>query len=375
MKKTLVALSVLAAAANVNAAEVYSTDASKVSLSGEVDAYVTTTDIEKQSATDSSKAGVTRTKTDPSVMVWGKIQLDAEHKVSDTLTTFASFEIESQTGFDSDETDNKAEFDDLYVGVKTDTWGVAVGEVGDLAESMDAIEKGDITNEGQFFGSAGGHRSESEGHGIVFKAELTDGLVFVADANTEASEDLDNTYGASLDWAINDMFSVGASLVNGEAAKDIDYQVGGVSASATLGGFFFAATYSQFEGVNSFGLFGNSTKRTVTSGSVEQEKTDNYAYTDGDAYGVAAQYTIDKTRLYATYDVMSLDEQQNGTTANTDAKGDVTNLVLGVEYSLLDNVTIFTEYQTAETSNDFTGANGGAGLDADTFVLGTYYTF
>ena len=375
MKKTLVALSVLAAAANVNAAEIYLTDASKVSLSGEVDAYVATTDIEKQSATDSTKAGVTRTETDPSVMVWGKIQLDAEHKVSDTLTSFASFEIESQTGFDSDKTDNNAKFDDLYVGVKTDTWGVAVGEVGDLAASTDAIEKGDITNEGQFFGAAGGHRSESEGHGIVFKAELTDGLVFVADANTEASEDLDNTYGASLDWAINDMFSVGASLVNGEAAKDIDYQLGGVSASVTLGGFFFAATYTQYEGVNSFGLFGDSTKRTVTSGSVEQEKTDDYAYTDGDAYGVAAQYTIDKTRLYATYDVMSLDEQQNGTTANTDAKGDVTNLVLGVEYSLLDNVTIFTEYQTAETSNDFTGAHGGKGLDADTFVLGTYYTF
>lgn len=47
MKKTLVALSVLAAAANVNAAEIYSTDASKVSLKGEVDAYVATTDIEK----------------------------------------------------------------------------------------------------------------------------------------------------------------------------------------------------------------------------------------------------------------------------------------------------------------------------------------
>ena len=136
MKKTLVALSVLAAAANVNAAEIYSTDASKVSLSGEVDAYVATTDIEKQGTTKQ------RTETDPSVMVWGKIQLDAEHKVSDTLTTFASFEIESATGFDSSDTDNNAKFDDLYVGVKTDTWGVAVGEVGDLAASTDAIEKG-----------------------------------------------------------------------------------------------------------------------------------------------------------------------------------------------------------------------------------------
>ena len=356
MKKTLVALSVLAAAANVNAAEIYSTDASKVSLSGEVDAYVATTDIDKQQSANV----VTNTETDPSVMVWGKIQLDAEHKVSDTLTSFASFEIESETGFDSADTDNNATFDDLYVGVKTDTWGVAIGEVGDLAASTDAIEKGDITNEGQYLGDAGGHRSESDGNGIVFKAELTDGLVFVADVNTESNKDVDNTYGASLDWAINDMFSVGAALVNGEVEQDVDYQVGGVSASVTLGGFFFAATYAQYEGVNSFGLFGDSVGTT------------KYAYTDGDAYGVAAQYTVNKTRLYATYDVIALDEM-SGTNAN--AEGDTTNLVLGAEYSLLDNVTIFGEYQTAETSNDFTGANGGAGLDADTFVLGTYYTF
>ena len=39
----------------------------------------------------------------------------------------------------------------------------------------------------------------------------------------------------------------------------------------------------------------------------------------GDAYGVAAQYTIDKTRLYATYDVMSLDEL---TKTKADAEGD-----------------------------------------------------
>ena len=46
----------------------------------------------------------------------------------------------------------------------------------------------------------------------------------------------------------------------------------------------------------------------------------NYDYTSGDAYGVAAQYTIDKTRLYATYDVIALDAKLTKTKA--DAKGD-----------------------------------------------------
>ncbi|MFN3015535.1 porin [Vibrio coralliilyticus] len=366
MKKTLVALSVLAAAANVNAAEIYSTDASKVSLKGEVDAYVATTDIEKTAA---AATGPVRSETDAFVTVWGKVQLDAEHKVNDSLTSFASFEIESSTGFDSSSSDNNAKFDDMYIGVKGDSWGVAVGEVGDLAESLDAIEKGDITNEGQFFGSAGGHRAESSGNGVVFKAELTEGLVFVTDLNTESDTEVDNTYGVSLDWTINEMFSVGGSILSGEQAANTDYQVAGLSGSVTVGGFYFAATYAQFEGINSFGLFGDS----FTDSS--DNKT-SFDYVDGNAYGVAAQYTIDKTRLYATYDVLELDEF----TAGGNANGDTTNIVLGVEYALQDNVAIFAEYQTAETSNDFDGATAsglstGAGLDADTALIGAYYTF
>ena len=202
-------------------------------------------------------------------------------------------------------------------------------------------------------GSTGGHRAESAGHGAVFKAKVTDGLVFVADVNTESNEDIDNTFGASLDWAINDMFSVGASYVTGEQAANTDYSVMGVSASVDVEGFYFAATYGAFEGNKSWGLFDDSTN-----------------YQDGDAYGVAASYTIEKTRLYTTYAVMSLDEE---TVSGADANGDTSNWVVGVDYALLDNVTIFGEYQTAETSNDWTAST--ANQDADTVVLGAYYTF
>ncbi|GLT19307.1 porin [Vibrio zhanjiangensis] len=347
MKKTLVALSVLAAAANVNAGEIYATDASKVSLSGEVDAYVATTDV--------TNASNVNTKQDPYVVVWGKIQLDAEHKVNDALTAFASFEIESASDVYVGDSDNNAKFDDLYVGVKTDVWGVAVGEVGDVAASTDAIEKGDITNEGNFFGAAGGHRSESDGQGIVFKSKLGDSLVFVADLNTEANDKVDNTYGASLDWSINDMFTLGGSFVSGESAENVDYSLAGVAASAEYKGFLFAASYGQFEGVNDWGLFGTTT-----------------SYFDGDAYGVAAQYTIEKTRLYATYDVMELDEVQVAGGSNLNAKGDLTNLVVGVDYALLANVKVFAEYQAADTSDDF---SAGANQDGDSFILGAYYTF
>jgi hypothetical protein len=356
MKKTLVALSVLAAAANVNAGEIYATDASKVSLKGEIDAFVTQSDIETSQGTREEK--------DANVVTWGKIQLDAEHKLNADLTVMGSFEIESSSGA-VDGTDDKAVFDDMYVGIKADSWTVAVGEVGDVADSTDAIEKGDITNEGKFFGHAGGHRSESKGNGIVLKADLADNLVFVADVHTVSDKDVENTIGASLDWAINDMFSIGGSFVSGEQAKDVDYRVGGVAASMTAGGFMVAATYAQYEGVNSYGLFGSK------AGTV------NFEYMNGDAYGVALQYTIDKTRLYATYDVMGLDEV---TKTGADANGDTTNLVVGAEYSVMDNLKVFTEYQTADTSNDFDGASvpgqaTGKGLDADVYLVGAYYTF
>ena len=67
---------------------------------------------------------------------------------------------------------------------------------------------------------------------------------------------------------------------------------------------------------------------------------------------------------------MSLDEE---TVSGADANGDTSNWVVGVDYALLDNVTIFGEYQTAETSNDWTAST--ANQDADTVVLGAYYTF
>ena len=51
MKKTLVALSVLAAAANVNAAELYSAEGSSVSLKGEVDVYLKQSEVDQTATT------------------------------------------------------------------------------------------------------------------------------------------------------------------------------------------------------------------------------------------------------------------------------------------------------------------------------------
>ena len=346
MKKTLLALAIAATATSVNAAEIYANDDTKVGLKGEIDLYLTTSEI------DQIGGGVEKNEAD--VSTWAKIQLDAEQKLNDQFTAFASFEIESD-GSD-------AVFDDVLVGFKTDTWGMAFGETGDLAESADAIQKDDITNEGKYMGSTGGHHAESTGHGAVFKGQFVEGLTIVADVNTEATDGVDNTYGISADYAFG-AFSVGASYITGERAKDkadtpatnVDYSLAGVSASAEFGALYLAATYAQFEGNYGYGYWKLPT-----------------GFGNGETMGVAAAYQLDAVRLYTTYAVATTDElvATDGTVTSI-SDIDSTNLVVGADYAFRDNILFFAEYQTA----DFEVSGGGADLDADGITAGVYYTF
>ncbi|MDN3698077.1 porin [Vibrio cortegadensis] len=336
MKKTLLALAVVAAAGSVNAAEIYSGDNSKVSLKGEVDILLTTSEQDNFNGSTS--------KADADISTWGKIQLDAEHKINDSLTSFASFEIETTKIADKE---NVARFDDVLVGVKTDVWGVAFGEVGDLAESMDAIQKDDITNEGNYMGSTGGNHKESDGHGAVFKIKAAEGLVLVADVNTDADENVDNTYGVSADYTMGD-YSIGASYLTGDAAADIDYSVMGVSGSAQFGDLFLALTYAEYEGNDGYGYWDSADKMS------------------GDTLGFAAAYQIEKLRLYTTYSLAKADEI---TATGADVDVESTNLVVGADYEVLSNVTGFLEYQTADYDNNVKT------YDADTVTAGVYYTF
>ncbi|CDT42155.1 putative outer membrane porin protein; locus of qsr prophage [Vibrio coralliirubri] len=339
MKKTLLALAIAATATSVNAAEIYSNDDTKVGLKGEVDIYLSQSEVD-ENLTDTKK-------NEADVSTWAKIQLDAEQKLNDQFTAFASFEIETGDGGD-------AGFDDVLVGFKTDTWGMAFGETGDLAESADAIQKDDITNEGNYMGSTGGHHKESAGKGVVFKGQFVEGFTIVADVNTDSTEDVDNTYGISADYAFSN-FSIGASYITGDAAKDVDYSLAGVSASAEFGGLYLAATYAQFEGNQGYGYWDLS---DITA-----------EYGNGETMGVAAAYQIDAVRLYTTYSVATTDELSSAAGTRSISDIDSTNLVVGVDYAFRDNILFLAEYQTADFEYE------SQTLDADGVIAGVYYTF
>ncbi|MGF1739758.1 porin [Vibrio profundum] len=371
MKRTLIALAVLAAAGSANAAQIYGSDTSKVSMKGEIDSYLSTFKQDTSATAD--------TKRSPDVDMWAKIQIDAEHQLNDKFTAFGSFEIESSSGYDlTADSDFDAVFDDLYAGVKTDTWGVAIGEHGDWGDSMDATEKDDITNEGYYLGNAGGHHTESSGHGISYKYYGIDGLTYIADITTDQTDGVDPTYGTSLDYTMGN-YSVGASFQAGDQATGItgvtgtyaatDYYKGGISASATFGGFYAAATYVAYEGVNGFGFFDAATAGTAPT-------VTGADFYEGNSYGLAASYTIDKVRLYSTYAVMSNDKVTavtSTTSATTDVNdADVSNWVLGTDYTISDNLLVFAEYQTSTAESGFTKT---VDYDAYSVILGSYYTF
>lgn len=326
MKKTVLAVLIAATTTSVFAGEIYSNETSSVALSGGVDTFMATIDKDGKSS-------------DVEVNAKGYIKLDAEQKISDTLTGFASFEIESGTDYTG--TNAQASFDDVYVGVKTDLWGLAAGEVGDLANSADAIEKDDITNEGNYMGSAGGNSRESDGNGFVGKANFG-AITFVADAYTVKDQDIDHAYGLSADYQ-HEMFSVGASFITGENSLGDKEEKYGLSASANVKGLYLAATYVEFEGNTQYGSF-----KTTES-------------TKGNTLGLAAAYQIQQARLYTTYAIASIDN------TNSNNYGDTTNWVAGADYAVTTNITTFAEYQMAKADWE--------AHDASNVLVGVYFSF
>lgn len=369
IKKTLIAMAVLATAGTANAAQIYGSDTSKVSLGGEIDTYF--------SVWERDDTATTTTKNDPAVNMWVKIQMDAEHQINNTFTAFGSFEMESGSFWTG--TDNDIRADDVYAGVKTSSWGIVAGEHGDWGDSMDAIEKDDIDNDAYYLGSAGGHHRESAGNGIGFKYYGVENLTLLVDVTTNSDEDIDATWGGSANYTLGN-YSLGAAYQAGDQAtgftgatdqyKATDYHKGGVSASATFGGLYLALTYVNYEGVDTFGFFSPSTTPTATI-------PDDTFY-EGNAFGGAASFTIDKLRLYTTYSLMSNDKSTTVTTTSSTTAdvndADVSLLVLGADYGVLDNLTVWVEYQNSTAENGVNTATS-TDLDAYSFVIGSYYSF
>lgn len=331
MKKTLVALAIAGVATSAQAKiELFKDDASQVTAKAEIATYLYTSDVDYKDNTT-----VADVKTDLDVNAWAKVQFDFEHNVTDTLVAGGTFEIQSGTGFNK--ADNNAEFDDVAAYLKGDFGTIGLGEIGDVADSNDAVNKTDILNEldNNYLAATA---SDSKGHGVSYSNAFGPVEVTV-DAYTAADKKTDNKYGLGVNYAA-DMFSVGAM-----------YQTWGDDTSASA-------------------VADNEDYKSATSWAISADVTPMESLTLAANYGVASADDVkdikrttvsgsfaatEAATLYAVYGM-----EDNG------SSDDGSEFILGASYAASDLLTVFTEFASRDDHNT---------ADTTEMLVGAYFDF
>ncbi|WP_375751205.1 porin [Vibrio sp. HN007] len=335
MNKKIIALAVAFVATGANAATIYENDQTAVSLKGEIDTYLSKYE---------TKGVASPKKTDADIDLWAKIQIDAKHQLNEDISVIGSFEMENGNGFlPGDNDSNSVSTDDLYVGAMFgENFGIAVGEIGDFGDSLDAIII-DNTNEGVGYVDDVASRFESKGHAVSIKY-ATENLKLIADTYLHQDEDKDSTYGLSAAYEMAGFYAGASYQDHGNRhayaeTNNGDNTVMGVKLGYGIGGFSIATHYVKEE-INSV---------------------------DVDVWGVAADYQINDVRLYT-----SLYSGEVDTT-----KDDLDAYTVGVDYAISDNLTAFVEYSSSEGTTFVAENTPGFVKDSETdvAVAGVYYTF
>lgn len=322
MKKTLVALAIAGLATSAHAkVELFNDAGTVATVKGQIAAYMYTSDTDDKTVANADK------KVDPNVTMFGKVQFDFSHQITDSLTAGGTFEIQNKQDFDGSATSNDAEFDDVAAYLKGDFGTVAFGEIGDVENSDNGINKDDITNE------LGGDYliptlSDSKGNGISYSNTISN-LTLIVDAYTAADENTDNSYGFGANY-VGDMYSVGAMYqVKGAVNNGDDVKVMAISGDVTvLESLTLAATYGQSE-----------------VGSIDLK-----------SIGTSASYAMGDATLYGTYAIHDADGVSD----------DASQYVLGASYAASSMFTAFIEV----ASGDAFGLQ-----DKDEVLVGGYFDF
>ncbi|MDD9179283.1 MULTISPECIES: porin [Aliivibrio] len=320
MKKTLLALAVMTAASGANAFELYNQDGTSVSMKGEVDIYLQTSEIDmKDNSLDSTQ--------DAHIYTWAYTQIDFEHKINDSVTAFGSFEIEGDGN-------SAAAFDDVVAGFKGNFGKVSLGETG---SSYGVLEKTEVSNEQVEFDVVY-NSSESKGKGARYEITVLESLALSADLQTRTNsgdKGEKSDYALSADYTFGDFSVAAAYLDSGKVNKaDKGGNAFGVSASADISDLYVAATFTSYEGQGDVGVSGGN------NDNVKLELGNH----EGTSMGIALAYTINDARIYGAYQMIDADKDMDGN--KLDAEG--TNFYVGADYAIISNLTAYVEYGQAE---------------------------
>lgn len=347
MKKTLVALSILAASAgSAQAFELYNQDGTLVAIKGEVDIYLQTSEIDmKDNTLDSTQ--------DAHIYTWAYTQIDFEHKINDSVTAFGSFEIEGDGN-------STAAFDDVVAGFKGNFGKVSFGETG---SSYAALEKTEVSNEQAEFDVVY-NSTESAGKGLRYEITVAESLALSADVQTVSDEDSENNYAVAADYGFGDFSVAAAYLKSGATDKGKVNEVEGgnaygISASADISDLYVAATFTAYDGQGDV---------NVSGGNNENVKLELGNH-EGTSMGVALAYTINDARIYGAYQMIDADKDMDGN--KLDAEG--TNFYIGADYAIISDLTAYVEYGQAEiTGKDVIAAKDGS---VSNVTAGIYLSF
>ncbi|MDD9194812.1 porin [Aliivibrio sp. S3MY1] len=347
MKKTLVALSVLAASAgSAQAFELYNQDGTTVAVKGEVDVYLQTSEVDvKDNSKDSTE--------DVHIYTWAYTQIDFDHKINDSVTAFGSFEIEGDGN-------SAAKFDDVVAGFKGDFGKLSLGETG---SSYGALEKAEVSNEQAEFDVVY-NSTESKGKGLRYEITVLDSLALSADVQTVADEKDENNYAVSADYTFDDFSVAGAYLKSGTTGKGTGSEIKGgdafgISASADIANLYIAGTFTSYHGQGGINVSGgNNDTGTINIGNHE-----------GTSMGLALAYTMNDARIYGAYHMIDADKDMTGNKID----GEGTNYYVGVDYAVISNLTAYVEYGQAELSGkDIVDADNGS---VSNVTAGIYLSF
>lgn len=312
MKKTLVALSVLAAASSAQAAEIYNVDGSSLELTGRAFAIVETKKTEA-------------TGTDTDVHAYdSRLGFNVRHQVTDGVAAVGKFEFQL-----TEDKDHGLKNRDVYAGLDfTDTVTVTFGR---QTTSFDDLSfRGGFD---EYYGFSQDLEDRGRENGII-KVTTANLNGLVASASYQFDEA--GVTGATFAGSYDADFGLGLS------AGYFDYKKSGVEDHAA--GFNLGASYT----------FGDAKV------GVDYASEELFDKSEADAYRLGGEYNIDAYRLYAGYGAV---ENKPVGGAKTDSDG----FYAGVAYAFGSKTTLFIEGASYDKE--------GSASDEDMLALGMNVNF
>lgn len=330
MKKTLVALSVLAAAGAVNAAEVYNNDGVSVSVSGSAEVQFIQDYENDATTTTGANQGVAAVKND------ARLRLDdGDLTVTTAINLQEGLDVVGGLSFDlaTNSRDNAAT-DKLYVGFASADWGTVTFGRQTLLADDDGIGKDYELGYGQYMAD------QVETADEVVKYVFDNGQYYAGISHDVKAEgdDYDNDSNISvLDGRIGARFAgVDARLYvyTDENTNNTDADLYGADEYETTA-FNLEVEYAVNEAVAVAASYGEADVDSLTAATNKNLSDTKYIEVNG-------SYTMDKT-TYALGYVYS-DED----VTDTETK----NIYVNVTQQLHDNVKLYAEVGYADEDSE-----------------------